>query len=139
VYDYYGGAARFPGAEEMMHEVDKADSAQFSREEILNPTGWPLLSFLMDARTGLGRYKDYRVSNYQLMYELIEACRTMSIDRILALPDVQERVKRYFEQDVLFRAMLTEHTRTEGNVIVTDLRGVDPIHCGNRFLIYALY
>lgn len=139
VYDYYGGAARFPGIEEMMTEVDKADSAQFSREEILDPQGWPLLSFIMDARTGLGRFRDYRISNYQLMYELIDACTHMSIDEILQLPDVQERVTRYFEQDVLFREMLAKHTRTEGDVIVTDLRDVDPIYSGNRFLVYALH
>ncbi len=139
VYDYYGGAAQFPGIEEMMAEVDKADSAQFSRDEILQPAGWPLLSFLMDARTGLGRFHDYRISNYQLMMTLIDACLTMSINEILHLPDVQERVSRYFEQDFLFREMLTAHTWTEGNVVVTDLRGVDPIYSGNRFLVYALH
>ncbi len=139
VYDYYGGADTFPGIETMMAEVDKADSAQFTADDILNPQGWVLLSFLMDARTGLGRFKDYRISNYQLMYELIDACRTMTIDEILLLPDVQERVVRYFEQDALFRTMLATHTSTEGNVLVTDLRGVDPIYSGNRFLVYALY
>lgn len=139
VYDYYGGAERFPGIEEMMAEVDKADSAQFSRDEILNPKGWPLLSFLMDARTGLGRFRDYRISNYQLMYELIDACTRMSIDDVLQLPDVQERVTRYFEQDALFRRMLEAHTWTEGDVIVTDLRGVEMIYSGNRFLVYALH
>ncbi len=139
VYDYYGGAERFPGIEEMMREVDKADSAQFTREDILRPTGWPLLSFVMDARTGLGRFRDYKISNYQLMFDLIEACAHMSIDEILQMPDVQERVQRYFEQDVLFHAMLKAHSYTSGNVVVTDLRGVDPIHSGNRFLVYALF
>ena len=138
VYDYYGGADRFPGIEEMMAEVDKADSAQFSRDEILHPAGWPLLSFLMDARTGLGRYRDYRISNYQLMYALIDACLTRPIAEIFELPDVQERVARYFEQDVLFRRMLADHSWTAGNVVVTDLREVAPIPCGNRFLVYAL-
>ena len=139
VYDYYGGAARFPGIERMMAEVDKADSAQFSRDEILHPTGWPLLSFVMDARTGLGRFREYRISNYQLMFELIDACTHMSIDEILQMPDVQERVMRYFEQNALYLDMLREHTTTYGSVIVTDLRDVDPIHSGNRFLVYALY
>lgn len=139
VYDYYGGASRFPGIEEMMAEVDKADAAQFSRDEILHPSGWPLLSFLMDARTGLGRFRDYRISNYQLMYALIDACLTLTIDEILQMPDVQERVTRYFEQDALFREMLAERTWTEGNVVITDLRDVDPIYSGNRFLVYALY
>lgn len=139
VYDYYGGTSRFPGIEEMMTEVDKADSAQFTRDDILHPAGWPLLSFLMDARTGLGRYRDYRISNYQLMYALIDACLTKSISEILELPDVQERVVRYFEQDALFRQMLADHSWTAGNVVVTDLREVAPIPCGNRFLVYALY
>lgn len=139
VYDYYGGAERFPGLEELMVGVDKADSAQFTREEILYPAGWPLLSFIMDARTGLGRFKDYRISNYQLMYELIDACTNLTIEEILALPDVQERVHRYFEQDTVFRQMVLEHTRAEGKVIVTDLRGVYPIYSGNRFLVYAMF
>lgn len=140
VYDYYGGRDKFgAGLDDIMAGVDKADSAQFSREDILNPQGWDLLSFLMDARTGLGRYRDYRISNYQLMEELVEHCATMPVDDILRLPDVAERVARYRELDEQYRAMLAAHTRTEGNVIVTDLRGVDPIYPGNRFLIYALY
>ncbi len=139
VYDYYGGAERFPGIEVMMFEVDKADSAAFSRDEILNPSGWALLSFIMDARTGLGRFRDYRISNYQLMYDLIDACTHMSIDEILEMPDVKERVVRYFEQDPLFREMIAENTWAVGNCIVTDLRAIDTIYCSNRFMIYALY
>lgn len=139
VYDYYGGEVRFPGIGEMMEAVDKADSAQFTRDEILNPSGWPLLSFVMDARTGLGRFRDYRISNYQLMYDLIDACTHFTIEEILQIPDVQERTVRYFEQDVLFREMLAEHSWTEGEVVVTDLRSVDTIFAGNRFLVYALH
>ena len=89
VYDYYGGSARFPSIEEMMREVDKADSALFTPDDILRPEGCPLLSLLMDARTALGRFRDYRISNYQLMYDLIDACMTKSISEILILPDVQ--------------------------------------------------
>jgi oligoribonuclease NrnB/cAMP/cGMP phosphodiesterase (DHH superfamily) len=139
IYDYYGGANRFAGIEDMMLGVDKADSADFNRVEILNPSGWGLLSFVMDARTGLGRFKDYRISNYQLMLDLIEACGKMKIDQILKLPDVQQRVKRYYEHDLLFRRMIAEHSRAIGDVVVTDLRGIETIFCGNRFLVYAMY
>lgn len=139
IYDYYGGAARFPGIESMMAGVDKADSAQFSGDDILNPQGWDLLSFIMDARTGLGRFRDYRISNYQLMSDLIDACAHTPIDRVLKLPDVVERTTRYFEQDVPFRQMLRARSTTHGDCIVTDLRGQDPIYCGNRFLVYALH
>jgi nanoRNase/pAp phosphatase (c-di-AMP/oligoRNAs hydrolase) len=122
-----------------MEAVDKADSASFTAEDILDPKGWPLLSFLMDARTGLGRFRDYRISNYQLMHDLIDAVTTRSIDQILESPDVKQRIARYFEQDILFREMLQNHTRVEGNVVITDLRNVYPIYCGNRFMVYALH
>jgi nanoRNase/pAp phosphatase (c-di-AMP/oligoRNAs hydrolase) len=140
VYDYYGGRERFGGElDSIMIGVDKADSAQFTAEEILNPSGWDLLSFIMDARTGLGRYRDYRISNYQLMEDLVTHCATMSIDGIMQLPDVAERVKRYYELNQDYMAMLKKHTKTHGNIIVTDLRDVQPIFPGNRFMVYALY
>ena len=139
IHDYYGGADRFPGTADMMLGVDKADSAQFSVDDILRPTGWDLLSFVMDARTGLGRFRDYRISNYQLMFDLIDCCGRMSIADILQMPDVRQRVTRYFEQDGPFRHMLRERSHTAGQVVVTDLRGVDTIYCGNRFLVYALH
>lgn len=139
VWEYYGGRDRFGDIDALMVAVDKADSADFTREEILQPTGWTLLSFVMDARTGLGRFQDYRISNYQLMYELIEACTRLTVEEILELPDVQERVRRYWEQDERFREMVRQHSWEERNVVVSDLRGVDPIYCGNRFLVYALF
>ncbi|MNI27773.1 hypothetical protein D3C73_815260 [compost metagenome] len=139
VYDYYGGQATFGDIDNIMIGVDKADSAQFTKEEILNPKGWDLLSFIMDARTGLGRYRDYTISNYQLMESLVDHCATMSVDEIMELSDVKERVHRYFELDALYREMLQTYTRTEGNVIITDLRNVETIYPGNRFMIYALY
>lgn len=139
IYEYYGGAEKYPGYEEMMLGVDKADSGQLTVDEVLNPQRWILLSFIMDPRTGLGRFQDYRISNYQLMEDLIDYCRQLPIDKILELPDVKERVLRYFEQDRLFREMLQKYSHTEGNVIVTDLRDVSTIYTGNRFVIYSLF
>lgn len=139
IYEYYGGDAKLPHFKDMVYYVDKVDSGDLTREEILNPTGWILLGFIMDPRTGLGRFRQFRISNYALMEELMEYCRTMTIDEIMALPDVKERVEMYREQDALFRQMLQEHTELRDNVILTDLRGVSPIYTGNRFLIYSLY
>ncbi|MDF9408972.1 exopolyphosphatase [Pelotomaculum isophthalicicum JI] len=139
IYDYYGGKEKFGHLDEMMAAVDKSDSGQFTSDEILNPKGWVLLSFIMDPRTGLGRFRDYNISNYQLMDDMIEYCRKMSIDEILKVPDVQERIKQYNEQNELFKDMIKKHTTTDGNVIITDLRGVDPIYSGNRFMIYVLF
>lgn len=123
----------------MMEAVDKVDSGNLTLEEIQNPTGWILVGFLMDPRTGLGRWRNFRISNYQLMEALIDACRTMTTEEILAMPDVQERIEIYKEQTERFREMVTAHTRVEKDVIITDLRGVDPIYSGNRFMIYSMY
>ncbi len=139
IYDYYGGAAKFPGIEAMMTAVDKTDSGDLTVDEVLNPQGWILLSFMMDPRTGLGRYKDYRISNYQLMEELIEMCRTMPIEEILANPDVKERMVRYAEQEAAYKLMIQENSRVEGKVLIIDLRNVEEIVTGNRFVEYSLY
>ncbi|MBR2527813.1 MAG: exopolyphosphatase [Blautia sp.] len=140
VYNYYGGKDALPRiSEELMTAVDKGDSADFTREEILDPKGWVLMNFLMDARTGLGRFHDFRISNYQLMMELIDYCLIHPIDEILALPDVQERVKLFFEQQDLFKQQLSRLARIEGKVVILDLRHEDVIYAGNRFMIYAMY
>ena len=140
VYDYYGGKATFPRvSDELMTAVDKGDSADFTLDEILHPTGWVLLHYLMDPRTGLGRFRSFRISNYDLMMELISYCMDHSIDEILELPDVKERVELYFEQSELFEAQLKRIAKIYDKVVVLDLRDEEIIHAGNRFMIYALY
>ena len=139
IYEYYGGRERFPQFDDLMEAVDKVDSGQLSMEDIQNPEGWVLVGFLMDPRTGLGRWRNFTISNYQLMEKLIDACRVMTTEEILDLPDVKERIEIYFEQTELFKQMVLEHTVTDGKVIVSDLRGVDLIYTCNRFMIYSMY
>jgi nanoRNase/pAp phosphatase (c-di-AMP/oligoRNAs hydrolase) len=140
VYDYYGGREAFPNiSEAMMAAVDKGDAAQFNLDEILDPQGWDLLNFLMDARTGLGRFREFRISNYQLMMELIDYCKNHSIEEILTLPDVNERVELYNQQSSLFSDQLKRCATMHGNLVVLDLRSEPTIFAGNRFLIYALF
>ena len=140
VYDYYGGKKTFKKiSDELMAAVDKGDSADFTIDEILNPKGWVLLHYLMDARTGLGRFHQFRISNYDLMMELIQYCMDHTIDEILELPDVKERVELYFEQSEQFVAQLKRIAKVYDKVVVLDLRNEEVIHAGNRFMIYALY
>lgn len=140
LYDYYGGRDKFPRiSDELMEAVDKGDSADFTEEEILHPTGWVLLHYLMDARTGLGRFHDFRISNYDLMMELIDYCLEHTIDEILELPDVKERVDLYFEQEKLFKEQLQRIAKVDGDCVILDLRNEEVIHAGNRFMIYALF
>jgi nanoRNase/pAp phosphatase (c-di-AMP/oligoRNAs hydrolase) len=140
VYDYYGGKKALPTiTDDMMDAVDKADSAQFSSDEIINPTGWVLLNYLMDARTGLGRFREFRISNYTLMMDLIKYCRNHNIDEILALPDVKERVDLYFDQKQKAGEQIQRCATVHKNLVVLDLRNEETIWAANRFLIYALF
>jgi nanoRNase/pAp phosphatase (c-di-AMP/oligoRNAs hydrolase) len=139
VYEYYGGDEKLGHFKTMVENVDKVDSGNLTVEEILNPKGWILLGFIMDPRTGLGRFRNFTISNYDLMKVLVSACIHNDIDEILEMPDIKERKDVYFEEDAKFREMVQKHTKVVGNAIVTDLRGVETIHAGNRFLIYSLY
>ena len=140
VYDYYGGAETFKTVTtEIMEAADKGDSADFTAEEILNPTGWVLMNFLMDARTGLGRFHNFRISNYDLMMELITFCTNHTIEEVLALPDVKERVDLYFEQQELFKQQLKDTVVIHDKVAVIDLRPLETIYAGNRFMVYAMW
>ena len=140
VYDYYGGPKAFPHISvDMMEAVDKADSAQFSHDEILNPTDWVLLNYLMDSRTGLGRFREFRVSNYQLMMDLIQYCRNHGIADILKLPDVVERIELYFDHAAKAREQMERCATVYKNLVVLDLRNEETIFAANRFMIYALY
>ncbi len=140
VYDYYGGKAKFTRVgDDLMDAVDKGDSAQFSEDEVVKPGGWNLLNMLMDSRTGLGRFREFRVSNYQLMMQLIDYCRDHTVEEILSLPDVKERVDLYFEHEEKFKDQLKRCSTVHGNLVVLDLRNEDTIYAGNRFMIYALF
>lgn len=140
VWEHYGGEQTFPSEWlDMMEAVDKGDSAQFNRDEVLDSTGWNLLNFLMDARTGLGRFREFRISNYNLMMDLIEYCKNHSIEEILALPDVKERIELYREHENLFKEQIQRCATVHDNLVFLDLTGEDVIYAGNRFVIYALY
>jgi len=140
IWDYYGGVEAF--GEQMLpllDAVNRSDSGTLTKKDILSPEGWILLSFIMDPRTGLGRFSDYRISNYQLMEDMFQYARTKSVEEILTIPDVQERAQRYSEQHDLYMDMLERSCRLDENVIVTNFLDEETIYCGNRFLVYAAY
>lgn len=140
IYNHYGGKAKFPRiSDELMDAVDRGDSARFTESNILRPKGWVLLHFLMDPRTGLGRFRNFRISNYDLMMQLVDLCRDHTAEQILQTPDVAERRQLYFEHEGKFKEQIQRCARAEGDTVVIDLRNEDPIWAGNRFMIYALY
>jgi len=139
IYKHYNGAEKFPRFTEMMTAVDKSDSGDLTIEEVSEPRGWLLLAVVMDPRTGLGRYSDYRISNMQLMQDLMESCRTMPIEEILEQPDVVERVNRYHESEWLYKEMIKSRSKVEDKVLVVDLRQMEEIPSGNRFVEYGMF
>ncbi|UQA57631.1 exopolyphosphatase [Polyangium aurulentum] len=140
VYRHYGGKERFSDIpDDMMEAVDKADAARFSPDEILEPEGWVLLNYLMDARTGLGRFRQFRISNYDLMMKLIDMCLNHTVEEILQDPDVKERVDMYYEQEDRAIQQIKRCSTVHGNLVVLDLRGEETIWASNRFMIYALF
>jgi len=141
VYEYYGGKSKFSKFDQngLMSAVEKSDSALFTLDDILYPSGWELISFIVDPRTGLGRYGDYRISNYQLMLAMIEYFRNFNAEQILQIPDVIERVNRYFEQEKLYEEMIRNNSTTDENVLIIELQEVEEIYTGNRFKEYAMY
>lgn len=139
VYEYCGGAEQFPQFKDIIAAADKVDSGQLTPEDIRNPQGWILLGFIADPRTGLGRFHNFRISNYNLMKELIDLFRTQTLDELLTHPDVKERIDLYHQQTELFVEMVKKHSRIEDNVLITDLRGISPIYTSNRFTIYSVF
>jgi nanoRNase/pAp phosphatase (c-di-AMP/oligoRNAs hydrolase) len=139
VYEYYGGDEKLGRFAEMIRYVDKVDSGNLNADEVLNPRGWVLLGFLMDPRTGLGRFRNFTISNYDLMKVLAKACSEKNIEEIMEMPDVKERLNVYFEQNTLFREMIAKYSKVDKNALLVDLRGVETIYAGNRFLIYTLF
>ena len=143
IYDYYKKDKNFAGKLEKFENLIKiagiVDSARFSSEDILNPTGWIMLAFIADPRTGLGYRRSFRISNFELMKKLPELLRSNTVEEILSLPDFQERIRVYHEETSRYKALLARHTRIEGDAIIINFQGVDEIPVGNRFLEYVLY
>jgi hypothetical protein len=144
VYNYYleqGKGDALRKYDRLLESVDRSDAAQLTVDEVATPTGWILLSYVMDPRTGLAYHRDYAISNRDLMTKMIAliAQNPDAPDIVLQDPDVQQRITRYFEQQETFERVMREHSRVEGNVIITDLRGLPEIPSGNRFLIYTMF
>jgi hypothetical protein len=132
-YEYYMPAQPdLKKYERLLAEVDRLDSAQLNIDDVLDPKDYILLGYTLDPRTGLGTFHDY-------FLELVDCLKTKPIAEIMALPEVQERVRRIREQDARFREITLKKSKVDGNVVLSDFREVSPTPVGNRFLVYTLY
>jgi hypothetical protein len=133
VYEYYGGEKVFSKFQQLLTMTDKIGSARLTREEVTRPTGYVLLSYTIDPRTGLrGQHQPYFLM-------LIDMLQNKPLEEILQLPEVQARCERVSQEQVQFQEVLLRHSRQDKNVVITDFRGLKDTPAGNRFLIYALF
>jgi len=140
VYNYFGGKDKFPAIpDDLMDAVDRADSAQFTEEDILAPEPWTLLNYILDPRTGLSRFEHFEISHEQLMKDMMVYVRHHPVEEILAIPDVEERTHLYLEHEEKFELQLRDCSKVHNKVVVVDLRGESTVYAGNRFTIYAIF
>lgn len=140
IYRHYGEKDGFPGIDEdLMAAVDKADSGRLTERDVLDPDGWMLLNFVLDGRTGLGRFQQFRISDFELSMKLIDLCRDRAVGEILADPDVKQRIDLYRAHADRFREQIERCASVHDNLVVVDLRSEPTIWAGNRFLVYHLF
>lgn len=141
IAEHFGGLSAFPFlSPHLLAATRMMNTAHLSKQDILTPAGWTLLGYLTDSRTGLGRYRRFRISNYQLMLDLVDILRERSnVDDILAHPDVAERVVLYREHAQPARAQLVRCARVSGPLVTVDLLNEPEIYVTNRFTVYALF
>ena len=139
IYDHYGKDKLAGIHGDILDAVDKGFSARLAVEDILYPTGWVLLSYLIDRRTGLEGTKSFSKSHDELLVELMEEGRRRSIWEILSLPHVAERLDLYFSCIEEYKEQIFRCSSVFSNLVVTDTRREARILPGNKFMTYALF
>lgn len=134
IYEYYGGDAKLGRYKELVEATDRVDSAQLTEEDVINPQGYVLLAYTVDPRSGL---KDIELQMYFMM--LLDWLKSKPLEEILETPEVKTMTERLRAEDERFREALLRHSRLDGNVVITDFRGLAEVPPGNRFLIYTLF
>ena len=132
VYDYYK-KPEFDKFKVLLEATDRLDSAQLKPEDVTAPSGWILLGYTLDPRTGLG-------PEFQKYFRwLVEYVKEVPLEKVLQHAEVKKRVDRVLQEQEEFKALLKKNSKLDGTVIVTDLRAVREAPVGNRFLIYTLH
>jgi hypothetical protein len=123
---------KFARYENLLEATDRMDAAELTRDDIVSPKGWILVGYTLDPRTGLSDFRPY-------FRHVMSLVKSKSAEEVLKDPQVQERVAKLREEEDAFLKSLKEHSKADGNVVVTDFRGTGDLPHGNRFLIYTLF
>ncbi len=139
IYNYFGEHNFHNVSQDLLKTVDKGVSADISIDEILYPTGWILLNYLIDQRTGLDNFGRFAMSNAVLIEKLTDWCREYNIWEILDLPDLEARLDLYFSCTESYKSQILRCSSVHNNLVVVDMRAEDVLYPGNRFMTYALF
>ncbi len=114
----------------LLEETDRIDAGQLVPEDVHHPQGYVLISMTLDGR---------REEDQPYWLRLIGLLRDRSLEEILKEPEVKQRCQQIVDSQEKLKAILLERTTLKGNVIFVDLRGIQEIPDGNRFLLYTLF
>jgi len=131
IADHYK-SAKFERYAELLAATDRVDAALLTHDDIVDPKGWVLLGYTLDPRSGLGAFREY-------FRHLMSLAKEQTVEQILQDPDVRKHVERLKNEEPAFLEHLRATSRQDGNVVITDVRGMKNLPSGNRFLIYDLF
>jgi oligoribonuclease NrnB/cAMP/cGMP phosphodiesterase (DHH superfamily) len=113
----------------LLQEADKIDAGKLSQEDVLNPQGYVLISMTTDGRNA---------GDEPYWLRVIELLREETLKTMLNDPEVKRRSQIIVDEQDKLRKILLERATLKGNVIYVDLRGLQEVSEGNRFLIFTL-
>lgn len=133
VYTYYRDQGRLDDRfRELVDWTDIIDSADLNKDQVQFPENYPYILLSMTIQN-----KDYQDIPY--WNRLVSLLREQSIDRVMADEQVKERCGNVIRENREFADFLTQYTRVDGGVAITDFRALETVPSGNRFLVYSLF
>jgi oligoribonuclease NrnB/cAMP/cGMP phosphodiesterase (DHH superfamily) len=114
----------------LLHETDRIDAGKLEPQDVLDPQGYVLISMTTDGRNA---------GDEPYWLRIIELLRDAPLEDVLRDPEVSRRCQQIRDEQEQLRKLLLARTTMKRNVIYVDLRGIDEIPDGNRFLIFTLF
>lgn len=117
-------------AKYLLHETDRIDAGKLEPQDVLDPQGYVLISMTTDGRNA---------GDEPYWLRIIDLLRDAPLEEVLRDPEVSRRCRQIRDEQEKLREILLANTTMKGNVIYVDVRGIEEIPDGNRFLIFTLF
>jgi hypothetical protein len=113
----------------LLEEADRIDAGKLTRDDVLKPQGYVLISMTTDGRNA---------GDEPYWLRVIRLLRDESLENILNDSEVKRRCQQVLDDQEKLGQILRQRATLKGNVIYVDLRGIE-LPDGNRFLIFTLF